>query len=47
MYPEVFHISFLHTYGVLVALGFLAGLWMAGRLGVKAGLNAEHHAAEA
>jgi len=42
MYPEVFHISFLHTYGVLVALGFLAGLWMAGRLGVKAGLNAEH-----
>ena len=42
MYPELFHISFLHTYGVLVALGFLAGLWMAGRLGVRAGLNAEH-----
>jgi phosphatidylglycerol:prolipoprotein diacylglycerol transferase len=41
MYPELFHISFLHTYGVLVALGFLAGLWMAGRLGARAGLNAE------
>jgi phosphatidylglycerol:prolipoprotein diacylglycerol transferase len=41
MYPELFHISFLHTYGVLVALGFLAGLWMAGRLAVRAGLNAE------
>jgi phosphatidylglycerol:prolipoprotein diacylglycerol transferase len=42
MYPEVFHLSFLHTYGVLVALGFLAALWMAGRLGARAGLNAEH-----
>jgi phosphatidylglycerol:prolipoprotein diacylglycerol transferase len=42
MYPEVFHISFLHTYGVLVALGFLAGLWVAGRLGLRAGLNADH-----
>ncbi|MFY9724899.1 MAG: prolipoprotein diacylglyceryl transferase [Bryobacteraceae bacterium] len=42
MYPELFHISFLHTYGVLVALGFLAGLWLAGRLGVRAGLNVEH-----
>jgi phosphatidylglycerol:prolipoprotein diacylglycerol transferase len=41
MYPELFHISFLHTYGVLVALGFLAGLWMAGRLAVRTGLNAE------
>jgi len=41
MYPELFHISFLHTYGMLVAIGFLAGLWMAGRLGARAGLNAE------
>ena len=39
MYPEVFHLSFLHTYGVLVALAFLSGLWMAGRLGKEAGLN--------
>jgi phosphatidylglycerol:prolipoprotein diacylglycerol transferase len=41
MYPEIFHISFLHTYGVLVALAFLAGLWMAGRLAARAGLNSE------
>src|ERR1041385_8018524 len=41
MYPEIFHLSFLHTYGVLVALAFLAGLWMAGRLGKEAGLNVE------
>ena len=33
MYPEIFHVSFLHTYGFLVALAFLAGLWMASRLG--------------
>jgi phosphatidylglycerol---prolipoprotein diacylglyceryl transferase len=41
MYPEIFHLSFLHTYGVLVALAFLAGLWIAGRLAVRAGLNAD------
>ncbi|HLK64655.1 MAG TPA: prolipoprotein diacylglyceryl transferase [Bryobacteraceae bacterium] len=41
MYPEIFHISFLHTYGVLVALAFLTALWMAGRLGKEAGLNVE------
>ena len=41
MYPEIFHLSFLHTYGVLVALAFLAGLWMAARLAKRAGLNAE------
>jgi phosphatidylglycerol:prolipoprotein diacylglycerol transferase len=41
MYPELFHISFLHTYGVLVALGFLAALWMAGRLGARTGLSKE------
>ena len=41
MYPEIFHIPFLHTYGVLVALAFLAGLWMAARLGKQAGLNTE------
>jgi phosphatidylglycerol:prolipoprotein diacylglycerol transferase len=42
MYPEVFHISFLHTYGVLVAAAFLAGLWMAGRLARRERLNAEN-----
>jgi len=41
MYPEVLHLSFLHTYGVLVALAFLAGLWMAGKLGKSVGLNGE------
>ena len=39
MYPEIFHVSFLHTYGLLVAAAFLVGLWMAGRLGNQAGLN--------
>ena len=41
MYPEIFHLSFLHTYGVLVALAFLAGLWIAARLGGRAGLNVD------
>jgi phosphatidylglycerol:prolipoprotein diacylglycerol transferase len=41
MYPEIFHFSFLHTYGVLVALAFLAGVWMVGRLAKRAGLNAD------
>ena len=41
MYPEIFHLSFLHTYGVLVALAFLAGLWIAARLGKREGLNAD------
>jgi phosphatidylglycerol:prolipoprotein diacylglycerol transferase len=39
MYPEVFHLSFLHTYGVLVAIAFLTALWMASRLAGRAGLN--------
>jgi phosphatidylglycerol:prolipoprotein diacylglycerol transferase len=39
MYPEILHISFLHTYGVLVALAFLAALWMTSRLAKQAGLN--------
>ena len=41
MYPEIFHISFLHTYGVLVAVAFLTALWLAGRLAREAGLNAD------
>jgi len=43
MFPEIFHIGFfhLHTYGVLVAAGFLVALWMAGRLARRAGLSAE------
>jgi phosphatidylglycerol:prolipoprotein diacylglycerol transferase len=41
MYPEIFHISFLHTYGLLVALAFLTGLWMTTRLGKRAGFDAD------
>jgi phosphatidylglycerol:prolipoprotein diacylglycerol transferase len=41
MYPEIFHISFLHTYGVLVALGFLTAVWMATRLAMRAGIDAD------
>src|SRR6266581_1276108 len=41
MYPEIFHISFLHTYGVLVAAAFLTSLWMAGRLARRKGLNVD------
>jgi phosphatidylglycerol:prolipoprotein diacylglycerol transferase len=43
MFPQVFHIGsfFLPTYGVLVALGFLLGLWVAARLAGKAGLEKE------
>jgi len=39
MYPELFHLPLLRTYGVLVALAFLAGLWMAGKFGKEAGLH--------
>ena len=31
----------IHWYGVMVALGFLAGLWTAGRRGLRAGVAAE------
>jgi phosphatidylglycerol---prolipoprotein diacylglyceryl transferase len=43
MFPEVFRIGgfFLPTYGLLVALAFLAALWVAGRLAAKAGLHKE------
>jgi len=43
MFPEVFHIGsfFLPTYGVLVTLGFLLGLWMVARFSRRAGLNAD------
>ena len=41
MYPEVFHISFLHTYGVLVAAAFLVALWMVSRLAREDKLDPE------
>jgi phosphatidylglycerol:prolipoprotein diacylglycerol transferase len=31
----------IHWYGVMVALGFLSGLWLASRRGVREGLRAE------
>ena len=41
MYPEIFGLSWLHTYGVLVALALLVALWLAGRLAREAGLNVD------
>ena len=43
MYPELFHIgSFpVNTYGVLLALAFLAALFVAARLGARDGLARE------
>ncbi|MFB3825981.1 MAG: prolipoprotein diacylglyceryl transferase [Bryobacteraceae bacterium] len=41
MLPDLFHIPYLHTYGVLVALAFLAALWLAARLARRAGLDPE------
>ena len=43
MHPIAFQLGplTLHWYGVMVALGFLAGLWTAGRRGVRAGTAAE------
>jgi phosphatidylglycerol---prolipoprotein diacylglyceryl transferase len=41
MYPELFHIGFLHTYGALVALGFLAALWVATKLAARERLDVE------
>jgi phosphatidylglycerol:prolipoprotein diacylglycerol transferase len=43
VFPKIFSFGdfFLPTYGVLVALGCLCGLWLAGRLARRAGLNAE------
>lgn len=43
MYPEAFRIGgyFQSTYGVMITLGFIAGLWLAARLGRKSGLPAD------
>jgi phosphatidylglycerol---prolipoprotein diacylglyceryl transferase len=41
MYPQILHLSFLHTYGVLVAIAFLAGLWVATSLARRTKLPAE------
>ncbi len=41
MLPEFPGLSFLPTYGVLVALAFLTALWLAGRLARQADLNVD------
>ncbi len=43
MFPIIFRIGhfFLPSFGVLVSLGFLVALWMAGRLGRRAGLDVD------
>ncbi len=43
MFPHLFHIGAfsMPTYGLLVALGFLAGLWLTTRLAARAGISSE------
>ncbi len=43
MFPKLFHFGsfYLPTYGVLVALGFLAGLWITVKLARRSGMNPE------
>lgn len=43
MHPIAFHLGSLtiHWYGVMVALGFLVGLWTASRRGLHVGIPAE------
>ena len=43
MFPKLFSIGsfYLPTYGVMVALAFLAGLWVTVRLAKRSGLNPE------
>src|SRR5438270_12566329 len=43
MHPIAFHLGPLpiHWYGVMVALGFMAGLWTASRRGLREGVAAE------
>jgi phosphatidylglycerol---prolipoprotein diacylglyceryl transferase len=41
MYPKILDLGQLtiHTYGLLLALAFIAGIWLASRNAAKAGLN--------
>ena len=43
MHPVAFDIGgvTVHWYGIMLAAGFMIGMWTAGRRGVKIGLNAE------
>jgi phosphatidylglycerol---prolipoprotein diacylglyceryl transferase len=44
VFPQLFHIGrlFLPTYGLLVSVGVLIGLWVSGRNSEKHGINPEH-----
>ena len=37
MFPTIFH--YIHTYGLMLAISFLAGIWWVSREGVKSGLD--------
>ena len=41
MYPKILDLGPLtiHTYGLLLALAFIGGIWLASRNAAKAGLN--------
>ncbi len=39
MYPELFHIPYLYTYGVLLAVALLSALWLVRHLAKWEGLN--------
>lgn len=41
MLPELFHLPFLHTYGVLVAIAFLTALWVVGKLARRDHLDSD------
>jgi phosphatidylglycerol:prolipoprotein diacylglycerol transferase len=43
MLPQLIRVGdfFIPTYGVMVTTGFLVGLWLAARLGRRAGLNSD------
>ena len=44
MFPQLFHVGrfFLPTYGLLVSIGVLTGLWVSVRNSEKQGINPEH-----
>ena len=43
MFPSIFHIGSYHqpTYGLLVAIGVVSGLWMAAKLSARQGIDPE------
>lgn len=39
MYPNLFGLPFLHSYGLMIALGVLASLWVLRRIGPRVGVG--------